>query len=126
MLSTVSLKVFITGRNSWYLFLFAMALGMETTPTEVKQPDTFIRDEYVKTKHDAYLYASFIHDLDDKSNLDVVSNKDLVYKMAQNYANTGFNLVSDMMQKKTEKVAELELIKEMDEAYERFFDKSYG
>lgn len=40
-----------------------MALRMETVPTEVKQPDTFIRDEYVKNKHDSLLYATFIHNL---------------------------------------------------------------
>lgn len=36
---------------------------METVPTEVKQLNTFIRDEYVKNKHDSLLYATFIHNL---------------------------------------------------------------
>lgn len=105
------------------LFLFAMALGMDTVPTEVKQPDTFIRDEYVKMKHDAFLYAAFIHNMEDKNDLDEVSNKDQVYKLAQSYANTGFDLLGDMMENKTEAVAELELIKEMDADYEKFFER---
>lgn len=104
------------------LFLFAMALGMDTVPTEVKQPDTFIRDEYVKTKHDAFLYAAFIHNLEDKNDLDAVSNKEQVYKLAQSYANTGFDLLDDMMKNKTETVVELELIKEMDADFESFFE----
>lgn len=104
------------------LFLFAMALGMETVPTEVKQPDTFIRDEYVKTKHDSFLYAAFIHNMEDKNDLDAVSNKDQVYKLAQSYANTGFDLLGDMMENKTEAVAELELIKEMDAEFEKLFE----
>lgn len=104
------------------LFLFAMALGMDTVPTEVKQPDTFVRDEYVKTKHDAFLYAAFIHNMEDKTDLDAVSNKEQVYKLAQSYANTGFNLLGDMMENKTEAVAELELIKEMDESFKDFFE----
>lgn len=103
------------------LFLFAMALGMDTVPTEVKQPDTFIRDEYVKVKHDALFYAAYIHNLKDKNDLDSILNKDQVYKLAQNYANTGFDLIGDMMQTKTESVSELELIKELDGEFERFF-----
>lgn len=103
------------------LFLFAMALGMDTVPTEVKQPDTFIRDEYVKNKHDAFLYAAYIHYLENKDDLDCVANKDQVYKLAQNYANTGFDLIGDMIENKTEAVAELELLKELDEQYENYF-----
>jgi hypothetical protein len=103
------------------LFLFAMALGMDTVPTELKQPDTFFRDEYVKTKHDAFFYAAYIHNLEDKDDLDKVSNKEQVYKLAQCYANTGFDLIGDMMQNKTESVAELELIKEMDADFEKYF-----
>ncbi len=103
------------------LFLFAMALGLDTVPTEVKQPDTFVRDEYVKNKHDAFLYAVFIHDLDDKNDLDCVAQKEQVYKLAQNYANTGFDLIGDMMDNKIESVVELELIKELDEKYMEYF-----
>ncbi len=103
------------------LFLFAMALGMETVPTEVKQPDTFIRDEYVKNKHDSLLYAAFIHNLKNKEDIDSITNKEQVYKLAQNYANTGFDLIKDMMENRTETVAELELIKELDEQYEKYF-----
>ncbi len=104
------------------LFLFAMALGMDTLPTEVKQPDTFIRDEYVRTQHDSFLYAAFIHNMENKNDLDAVSNKEQVYKLAQSYANTGFNLIGDMMENKTEAVTELELIKEMDTDFEKFFE----
>ncbi|MEW9080845.1 hypothetical protein [Terrisporobacter glycolicus] len=103
------------------LFLFAMALGMDTVPTEIKQPDTFIRDEYVKIKHDAFFYAAYIHNLNDKNDLDSIVNKDQIYKLAQNYANTGFNLIGDMMQNKSESVAELEIIKELDEEFEKYF-----
>ena len=42
--------------------------------------------------------------------------------MAQSYANTGFDLLGDMMENKTEAVAELELIKEMDAEFEKFFE----
>lgn len=104
------------------LFLFAMALGMDTVPSDVKQPDTFIRDEYVKTKHDALLYAAYIHSLSDKDDLDCIANKDQVYKFAQNYANTGFDLLGDMVENKTEAVAELELVRELDEDYKKYFE----
>ena len=75
----------------------------------------------MKTKHDVFLYAAFIHNMEDKNDLDEVSNKDQVYKLAQSYANTGFDLLGDMMENKTEAVAELELIKEMDADFEKFF-----
>lgn len=103
------------------LFLFAMALGMDTIPSEVKQPDTFIRNEYIKGKHEAFLYAVYIHSLENKEDLDSIVNKEQVYKVAQRFANTGFNIIGDMMQTKSPAVAELELIKEMDEAFDKFF-----
>ncbi|AZV56430.1 hypothetical protein [Clostridium sp. AWRP] len=105
------------------LFLFAMALGMDTTPTEVKQKETFIRDEYIKIKHDAFFYSAFIYKMEDKENFDAIKNIDNVYEFAEKYANTGFDLIDDMMKTKSESVSELELVKEMDQEYDKFFGK---
>ena len=105
------------------LFLFAMALGMDTIPTEVKHQESFIREEYIKTKHDAFFYSAFIYRMKDKSNLDCIVNKDKVYKLAQEYANTGFDVIDNMMNSKPSSVAELELIKELDAENERYFGK---
>lgn len=105
------------------LFLFAIALGLETLPTELIQKDTFIRDEYVTTKYEAFLYSLFAHLLNDKKNIDEIIYKDKVYELAQKYANTGFSLIGEMMNSKPESVSVLEMVAEMDQEYNKYFSQ---
>lgn len=104
------------------LFIFAMALGIESNiESNVKSKESFVRSEYVKIKHDALLYSIYIYQLQDKEQLDSIINRDKIFELAQNYANTGFDLIDDMMKNKAESIIELELIKELDEDYEKYF-----
>lgn len=104
------------------LFLFAMALGLETVKSEIKQKDTLVRAQYITPRHEALLYAAFINELDYKNNLDCILDIDAIIDNAQKYANTGFNLIADMMEK-SENVIVYELLNELDEKYEMIINE---
>ena len=107
------------------LFLFAMALGLESkTKTPIKQPDTLIRSEYMSPNSDAFLYAAYVNELKSKEDLEVFSNKSAIYKSAQEYATTGFDLIGAMIKNKTDLTVAKEMIKDMDKSYEEYFGKT--
>lgn len=98
------------------LFLFAMALGIESgIETDLSKPETLVRGEYINTKNEAFLYSTFIGDMDD-DDLDQLDNVGNIYSKAQKYANTGFKLINDYFEK-AEEVVRLELLQELDDAY---------
>lgn len=101
------------------LFLFAMALGINTRcPTKLDNLDSFVLDQSIKMHHRALMYALYIGKIEDKNNLEECINTESVYDLAQRYANTGFLIIEDYMNTKQESTLQWELIKEMDEEYE--------
>ena len=105
------------------LFLFAMALGIECgIESDLTKTETLVRGEYINTKNEAYLYSTYIGDMDNTDDLDVLNNVGKVYSKAQKYANTGFKLINGYFEK-AEEVVRLELLKELDEAYKNIEDK---
>ena len=99
------------------LFLFAMALGIESgIETDLSKSETLVRVEYINTKNEAYLYAAFIGDMDNTDNLEQLNNVGNIYSKAQKYANTGFKLINNYFEK-AEEIVRLELLQELDEAY---------
>ena len=104
------------------LFLFAMALGIECgIESDLTKTETLVRGEYINTKNEAYLYSTYIGDMDNTDDLDVLNNVGKVYSKAQKYANTGFKLINGYFEK-AEEVVRLELLKELDEAYKNIED----
>ena len=104
------------------LFLFAMALGIECgIESDLTKTETLVRGEYINTKNEAYLYSTYIGDMDNTDDLDVLKNVGRVYSKAQKYANTGFKLINGYFEK-AEEVVRLELLKELDEAYKNIED----
>lgn len=100
------------------LFLFAMALGISTgCPTKLDNQDSFVLDQSIKMHHRALMYALYIGKLEDKNYIDQSTNLELVYDLAQRYANTGFSVIEDYINSKQDSVLQWELIKEMDEEY---------
>lgn len=100
------------------LFLFAMALGINTgCPTKLENQDSFVLDQSIKMHHRALMYALYIGKIKDKNNLDECVNLESVYDLAQRYANTGFSVIEDYLKTKQDSVLQWELIKEMDEEY---------
>lgn len=99
------------------LFLFAMALGVESgIETDLSKSDTLVRGEYINTKNEAFLYSTFIGDMDDTDDLDQLNNLGNIYFKAQRYANTGFKLIDNYFEK-AEEIVRLELLQELDDAY---------
>ena len=84
------------------LFLFAMALGVEAqSPTELKNKYSggLVLDKSIDGKTQASMYANFIKSLKDPENeLDSIANKADVYKIAEQYANTGFEIIADYIE----------------------------
>lgn len=107
------------------LFLFAMALGIDTIPTQLENthPGGLILEKSIDSTTLSSMYANFISSLQDEQ-LDEITNKGKVFKMAQEFANTGFENIDDYMKnKKNQKDLAWELLKEMDNQYNNYFSE---
>jgi hypothetical protein len=104
------------------LFVFAMALGVESkTRTEVVNPYTggLVLDKSIDSKTRALMYSQFISLLKDPDNeLDAITDKGHVYKMAEQYANTGFKILADYFDRKKPEDLVWDLFLELDSQYE--------
>ncbi|NMB95207.1 MAG: hypothetical protein GYA02_01125 [Clostridiaceae bacterium] len=104
------------------IFLFAMALGVETnTPTEIKNiyAGGLVLDKSIDSKTRSVMYAQFISKLKDPENeLDEIIKKNEVYKLAEQYANTGFQYLEEYFDTKKPELLALNLFLELDEQYE--------
>jgi len=105
------------------LFLFAMSLGIESkSQTEVKNPYAggLILEKSIDSKTRSLMYSQFILSLIDPENeLDIISDKAQVYKMAEQYANTGFEIIDDYMDNNKPEDLVWDLFLELDEQYEK-------
>ncbi|WP_419077445.1 hypothetical protein [Phascolarctobacterium faecium] len=107
------------------LFLFAMAIGSETSPTELKNINSggLVLEKSIDDKTKALMYALFIDKKINDDNLDLITNKSEVYKLAQEYANTGFENIESYMENNKDIELVWELIKELDDKYDKLFGK---
>lgn len=101
------------------LFIFAMALGIDTIPTKLENvnPGGFILDSSIDSTTRALLYAYFIGKLPNVSMLDTVTNTECVYNIAQEYANTGFEILDDYMDNKKDCELIWDFLEELDNQY---------
>lgn len=105
------------------LFLFAMALGLETdTKIPLSNKEGLTRTSYL-IKDEALLYSVFIDKMVDKNNLEECTEKNKVFELAEEYANTGFDLIKNMMDTKLEQINMLEMIEELDNKYNEILVK---
>lgn len=105
------------------LFLFMMALGLSVrTPTRLENthPGGLILASSLSSRTQSLMYALFISTLSGED-IDRVTQKDLVYEMAQQYANTGFEIIEDEMNKMTDKKLMWDVIQELDNKYDELF-----
>ncbi|NLY87787.1 MAG: hypothetical protein GX083_04505 [Clostridiales bacterium] len=104
------------------IFLFAMALGAESkSPTEVKNPYAggLVLDKSIDSKTQAAMYAQLISQLSDPENdLDEITKKGEVYKLAERYANTGFECIEEYIDTKKPETLVWDLFLELDAQYE--------
>lgn len=101
------------------LFSFAMAIGVDTAnPTKLENiyPGGLILDKSIDSCTKALVYALFISSLDG-GDLDQITEKDAVYSFAQEYANTGFEVLADYMSKKKDSELIWDLLEELELQY---------
>ena len=104
------------------LFNFALALGYNRNyQTQAEGKESFFRTENIG--NDRYIYASvyFQKNLENKTdNIDEIVDDDLIFKNAEDYANTGFSIIKDFVGKYSEEDLLFELIGDMDQMYEQY------
>lgn len=102
------------------LFLLAMAIGVDTVPTKLENiyPGGLILDKSIDGCTRALMYALFISRLNG-AELDEITKKNDVYVLAQEYANTGFEVLEDYMNKKKDVELVWELLDELDMQYDK-------
>lgn len=102
------------------LFSFAMAIGADTVPTKLENtyPGGLILDKSIDNCTKALIYALFIDKIGN-GNLDEITKKDVVYALAQEYANTGFEVLADYMGRAKDSDLIWELLEELESQYDK-------
>ncbi len=100
------------------LFSFAMAVGVDTVPTKLENiySGGLVLEKSIDSRTKALMYALFINRLGD-GDLDEMTKKDQVYSLAQEYANTGFEIMEDYMGRKKDSELIWELLEDLDLQY---------
>lgn len=111
--------------NRSELFLFAMALGAEVgMETQVVNPYTggFVLDKSIDSKTQAVMCAQYLASFSDpEKELDNIMDKGRVYKMAEQYANTGFKIIEDYIENKKANDLVIDLFLELDDQYAKLW-----
>ncbi len=83
----------LRGKSRKEQFMLALAFGFKNgVSDEIDQPKEFFRREYLRTEDEALLYAVAIKA---KGELDLLSDLEAVFKIAQEYAHAGIRLLAD-------------------------------
>ena len=104
------------------LFLFAMALGVKQgvrTPLSTKHG--FILEPSIKSVDGAmsYLFSLLVDELKKINEEDKIDDKDYAFKVAEEYANTGFRIIDELMNKEMDEESQkYGLLEELDEEFE--------
>lgn len=104
------------------LFLFAMALGVKQgvrTPLGTKHG--FILEPSIKSVDGAmsYLFSLLVDELKKINEEDKIDDKDYAFKVAEEYANTGFRIIDELMNKEMDEESQkYGLLEELDEEFE--------
>lgn len=102
------------------LFLFAMALGLDTIPTKLDSINSggLVLDKSIDSKTKAAMYAIFIDKVGEE-NLDSITEKAKVYSLAQEYANSGFEILEDYMENRKSEDLIWHLLDELDHQFSK-------
>lgn len=105
------------------LFHFAIALGIvegkkPTPPSTIGPIDSFVRTEYL-ANYEAILSCLYYYkELKDHQDLiDNICNRDEVYTLAEQYANAGFGVLKEYVEKIDDETLLYKLISYMDGKY---------
>lgn len=107
---------FLKFDNQKDLFMYAAALGSEY-PTEITgKRDGFFLDKDVNYEDMALIYSMAYSKL---NSIEDISDKDKVYSIVQNMANTGFALIKQKIEEESFDNELLKLLMELDEKYKK-------
>lgn len=109
------------------LFVLAMALGIESGKKgEMNNKGiALVRESSVSSKNNAYITSLLISELQTSGELDKIADKDEAYSLAQDYANSGFKIISDLIkciqQGDTQEDTIWNMISDLDSKYDELF-----
>lgn len=114
------------------LYNFAIAIGImegkePTSPSTVGAVESFVRTEYL-TNYEALLSCLY-YDRELKDNTDLIDNicnRDEVYALAEQYANTGFGVLKNYTENLDEETLYYKLISYMDKKYDEIKNEIKG
>lgn len=113
-----------SGTSRQDLYNFALALGYKRGyPTDLTESkDSLVREEYVNNCKFLYssLYYSEHINKGHKEDLDDLIYSEKTFPLADRYANTGFDIINDLISSEPDEVLVFKLIQEMDEMYQEF------
>ena len=82
------------GRDNKDLFLFAMAMGIASgVSSPLNAKEGFVRTEYLKPEDQTLINAVAISEK--RGSVDLLSQKEAVYRIAEEYAHAGIKLLAD-------------------------------
>lgn len=101
------------------IFLFAMAFGAGTVPTKLAglNDGGWVLEKSIEAQTLSLIYAFFISKLEG-GELDKIMEKNHVYGMAQEYANTGFEVLEHFLETKKDTEAVWDILTDLDRLYE--------
>lgn len=110
-----------TGSERIELFLFAMALGVkEGKRTPFQGKSTFVRESAIKSMDGAMsnIFSLLVDELRKSNEEEKIDNKTYAFKVAEEYANTGFIHIGEMLSGTPDiESLQYQLIEEMDDKY---------
>lgn len=104
--------------NRSEIFLFAMAFGAGSVPTKLDglNEGGWVLEKSIESQTRALMYALFISKLEG-GELDEIMDKGRVYAMAQEYANTGFEVLENFLDTKKDGEAVWDILADLDRLY---------
>lgn len=103
------------------LFLFAMALGIESgKKKELEQKVGVILAQSVKPFQMSMIFSVLVDDLRKRNEIEKIGDQDEAFIVAQEYANAGFEEIQNMLGKNVD-ILLWQMINELDEKYEELF-----
>lgn len=102
------------------LFLFAMALGVESNAKEkLENKDGLTLSKSLTPELKAILFALYIKEVAGKEDLDKIADQASVFEYAEEYANMGFDIIEGYQKNKKDTDLCWTLLQELDEQYEK-------
>lgn len=102
------------------LFTYAMALGFEAqerTPLEKQYQGGFVQDTAIDGRMMALICGEHLCEIGENG-LDQMTNKQAMYRLAEQYANTGFLIIANQMAEQSEEDLLFDMLMELDDMYE--------